>query len=255
MTWNYDQASDVLYISIGEPQPSLSVDMGDGLVLRYKADQSAIVGLTILNLKSRLNKMQPTLTENNSFRLLDVVALTAPLPEHSLFLGQVGTIVETLAPDIYEVEFNDDNGQTYATLPIKAEQLIRLHYSPFDPPTNPIQTMSNTINQYGQGDNIAGDKVLGDKIQTQINNNPDLAQSARDIKALLNELSEEYNPDTEKGKAKIKDGALAQIRQNPQLKQRTLAALKSAGEEALEQAIQHPIAKVVVEGVKGFLEG
>jgi hypothetical protein len=196
--------------------------------------------------------MVTTLT---TLRLLDVVALTEALPQHSLLPGQVGTIVESLAPNVYEVEFSDDDGQTYAMLPLKADQLIRLHYSPFDIHTNPTQTMSTNIHQYGQGDNIAGDKVLGDKIQTQINNNPDLAQSARDIKALLNELSEEYNPDTEKGKAKIKDGALAQIRQNPQLKQRTLAALKSAGEEALEQAIQHPVAKVVVEGVKGFLEG
>jgi hypothetical protein len=196
--------------------------------------------------------MVTTLT---TLRLLDVVALTEALPQHSLLPGQVGTIVESLAPNVYEVEFSDDDGQTYAMLPLKADQLIRLHYSPFYIHTNPTQTMSTNIHQYGQGDNIAGDKVLGDKIQTQINNNPDLAQSARDIKALLNELSEEYNPDTEKGKAKIKDGALAQIRQNPQLKQRTLAALKSAGEEALEQAIQHPIAKVVVEGVKGFLEG
>ncbi|WP_240518978.1 hypothetical protein [Leptolyngbya sp. BC1307] len=115
--------------------------------------------------------------------------------------------------------------------------------------------MTNTINQYGQGDNIAGDKVMRDKIKTQINNNPDLAQSARDIKALLDELSEEYNPATPKGQTKIKESAIAQIKQNPQLKQRTLKALKSAGEEALEQAIQHPVAKVVVEGIKGFLEG
>ncbi|MEL6882347.1 MAG: hypothetical protein AAFP09_17605, partial [Cyanobacteria bacterium J06607_10] len=82
----------------------------------------------------------------------------------------------------------------------------------------------------------------------------DLAQAARDIKALLNELSEEYNPTTTKGKTKIKESALSQIRQNPQLKQRTFKALKSAGEEALEQAIQHPVAKVVVEGIKGFIE-
>ena len=116
------------------------------------------------------------------------------------------------------------------------------------------ETMSNNINQYGFGDNIAGDKVLGDKIQTQINNNPDLAQAARDIKALLNELSEEYNPTTEKGQTKIGNSAIAKIKANPQLKQRTFKALKSAGEEALEQAIQHPVAKVVVEGVKGFLE-
>ena len=201
--------------------------------------------------------MVTTLT---ALRLLDVVALTEALPDYSLIPGQVGTIVELLAPSVYEVEFSDDDGQTYAMLPLKAEQLIRLHYnpfdaSPFDVHTSPAQPMSNTINQYGQGDNIAGDKVMRDKIQTQINNNPDLAQAARDIKALLDELSEEYNPATEKGQAKIKTGALTQIRQNPQLKQRTLKALKSAGEEALEQAIQHPVAKVVVEGVKGFLEG
>ncbi|MEL6855418.1 MAG: COR domain-containing protein, partial [Cyanobacteria bacterium J06607_13] len=116
------------------------------------------------------------------------------------------------------------------------------------------QPMSTTVNQYGQGDNIAGDKVLGDKINTQINNNPDLAQAARDIKALLTELSDEYNPNSEKGQTKIKEGTLARIRENPQLKQRTLKALKSAGEEALEQAIQHPIAKIVVESLKSFIE-
>ena len=199
--------------------------------------------------------MVTTLT---TLRLLDVVALTEALPNDNLLPGQVGTIVETLAPDVYGVEFSDNDGQTYAMLPLKTAQLIRLHYSPFASlthPNKPATNMNNQINQYGKGDNIAGDKVLGDKIQTQINNNPDLAQAARDIKVLLDELSEEYNPTTEKGQAKIKSGALAQIRQNPQLKQRTLKALKSAGEEALEQAIQHPVAKVVVEGVKSFIEG
>lgn len=199
--------------------------------------------------------MVTTLT---TLSLLDVVALTEALPDYDLLPGQVGTIVETLAPGVYEVEFSDDDGQTYAMLPLKTEQLIRLHYSPFPSITDPQQPptpMNTQINQYGKDDNIAGDKVLGDKIQTQINNNPDLAQAARDIKALLDELSEEYNPTTEKGQEKIKRGALAQIKQNPQLKQRTLKALKSAGEEALEQAIQHPVAKVVVKGIKGFIEG
>lgn len=35
---------------------------------------------------------------------LDVVALTEELPEYSLYRGQVGTVVETLAPDVFEVE-------------------------------------------------------------------------------------------------------------------------------------------------------
>ena len=61
-------------------------------------------------------------------KLLDVVALNVSLPEHNLLVGQVGTIVELLAPDVYEVEFSDDNGQTYAMLPLRHHQLIRLHY-------------------------------------------------------------------------------------------------------------------------------
>ena len=61
-------------------------------------------------------------------KLLDVVALNVSLPEHNLLVGQVGTIVEHLAPNMYEVEFSDDNGQTYAMLPLRYDQLIRLHY-------------------------------------------------------------------------------------------------------------------------------
>ena len=66
----------------------------------------------------------------NSVDLLDVVALTDELPERGLSRGQVGTVVETLAPGVYEVEFNDDNGRTFATLALRADQLLVLHYDP-----------------------------------------------------------------------------------------------------------------------------
>jgi Domain of unknown function (DUF4926) len=62
--------------------------------------------------------------------LLDVVALKADLPQHNLLAGQVGTIVEILATDVYEVEFSDDDGQTYAMLPLHHPQLLRLNYQP-----------------------------------------------------------------------------------------------------------------------------
>ena len=62
--------------------------------------------------------------------LLDVVALTADLPHRGLVCGQVGTVVETLAPGVFEVEFSDDAGKTYATAALRAEQLIVLHYHP-----------------------------------------------------------------------------------------------------------------------------
>ena len=61
-------------------------------------------------------------------KLLDVVALNVSLPEYNLLVGQVGTIVEILAPNVYEVEFSDDNSQTYAMLSLHQDQLIRLHY-------------------------------------------------------------------------------------------------------------------------------
>jgi hypothetical protein len=62
--------------------------------------------------------------------LLDVVALIHDLPAHGLVRGQVGTVVERLAPAVYEIEFSDDQGKTYAMLPLKADQLIVLHTAP-----------------------------------------------------------------------------------------------------------------------------
>jgi uncharacterized protein DUF4926 len=62
--------------------------------------------------------------------VLDVVALTQDIPESSLLRGQVGTVVESLGPDMFEVEFVDNDGRTYATLPLNASQLLVLHYQP-----------------------------------------------------------------------------------------------------------------------------
>ena len=66
----------------------------------------------------------------NEIQLLDVVALTQDLPERDLWRGQVGTVVESLAPGVFEVEFSDNEGRTYATLSLRAEQLMALHYEP-----------------------------------------------------------------------------------------------------------------------------
>jgi len=62
--------------------------------------------------------------------LLSVVAVLEDLPPKGLLRGQVGTVVERLAPGVYEIEFSDDSGQTYASLALRADQLMRLHYQP-----------------------------------------------------------------------------------------------------------------------------
>ena len=58
--------------------------------------------------------------------VLDVVALTQDLPEHGLVRGQVGTIVEALGSNVFEVEFADTDGVPYAMLGVKQEQLMLL---------------------------------------------------------------------------------------------------------------------------------
>jgi hypothetical protein len=60
--------------------------------------------------------------------LHDVVALLADIPERGLQRGQVGTIVENLAPEVYEVEFSDDNGRSHATMALRSDQFIVLRY-------------------------------------------------------------------------------------------------------------------------------
>ncbi len=64
----------------------------------------------------------------DELELLSVVALTHGIPAKGLRRGQVGTIVEILAPGVYDVEFSDDAGQTYASLALPADQLMRLYH-------------------------------------------------------------------------------------------------------------------------------
>lgn len=69
---------------------------------------------------------------NQGITLLDVVALTEDLPNRKLRRGQVGTVVEILAPNVFEVEFTDNGGRAFASLALKADQLMVLHYQPVE---------------------------------------------------------------------------------------------------------------------------
>ncbi len=62
--------------------------------------------------------------------MFSVVALLEDLPEDGLVRGQVGTVVESWAPGVYEVEFADESGKTFAMAALKPEQMIRLYYEP-----------------------------------------------------------------------------------------------------------------------------
>ncbi|MGB7417413.1 MAG: DUF4926 domain-containing protein [Thermosynechococcaceae cyanobacterium] len=63
-------------------------------------------------------------------KLLDVVALLGDLPDLNLCRGQVGTVVEVYEPDVFEVEFSNTMGHTYALETLQAHQLMLLHHEP-----------------------------------------------------------------------------------------------------------------------------
>ena len=65
-------------------------------------------------------------------KLLDAVALLEDMPALKLYRGQVGTIVEEYEPNIFEVEFSDFKGRTYALETLPASQLMLLRHELFE---------------------------------------------------------------------------------------------------------------------------
>ena len=61
-------------------------------------------------------------------KLLDTVALMVDMPTLNLYRGQVGTIVGEYEPGVFEVEFSDLQGRTYALETLEASQLMLLRY-------------------------------------------------------------------------------------------------------------------------------
>ena len=63
-------------------------------------------------------------------KLLDVVALLDDKPAQGLASGHVGTVVEVLAPDAFEVEFLDASGLTIALGEFHRNELLLLRHEP-----------------------------------------------------------------------------------------------------------------------------
>jgi Domain of unknown function (DUF4926) len=62
-------------------------------------------------------------------KLLDTIALLEDVDADGLRLhrGEVGAVVEILAPHVYEVEFCDEHGRAYAFASVREDQLLVLH--------------------------------------------------------------------------------------------------------------------------------
>ena len=63
----YDREADVLYLSIGEPRPAISREVGDDVLLRIDPETKEVVGMTVLNLSTRsISEMLPVTVDLHS---------------------------------------------------------------------------------------------------------------------------------------------------------------------------------------------
>jgi internalin A len=166
----------------------------------------------------------------------------------------LGLIDDSGARSMLSKSFEDENKRLDKDNQLSNSASVSIYVN-----QNQEQTMTNQQPSFGgdyvRGNKFGGDNVGRDKIGTQINNSPNLAQAAKEIKELLDQLSEEYNPNTEKGQNSIKNEALKVIKNDSTLQQKIVNALKEGGVTTLEEAINHPLAKIVIAATKGFLEG
>ena len=54
VNWDYDAEADVLYISFGDPEPALTLDLGEGVLARYRESDNSLVGFTVIGARLRL---------------------------------------------------------------------------------------------------------------------------------------------------------------------------------------------------------
>jgi internalin A len=126
-----------------------------------------------------------------------------------------------------------------------------------------VQTMTDESKYSNdlKGANIANfANELKDTARQQANQNnyaaqpQSLADAAKEIKELITQLSGDYDITNQSGKMGLSGKVIESVEKNPTLKSRTINALKEAGKTALEEAIDHPVAKVLVAGLEGFME-
>ena len=65
-----------------------------------------------------------------TIKLLDVVALLVDKVAEGLAVGHCGAVVDVLPPDVFEVEFLDPTGHTFALTELKRNESLLLKHEP-----------------------------------------------------------------------------------------------------------------------------
>ncbi|HEY9851254.1 MAG TPA: hypothetical protein V6D28_17430 [Leptolyngbyaceae cyanobacterium] len=126
--------------------------------------------------------------------------------------------------------------------------------------TSESKSMSEA-NEYNLQDaKITGSNVgtnYGTQVGTQHNYaaQQNLAEAAKDIQQLLQQLSESNPTNTPSEKMVVVEKAIKQIEADPTLRERVIGALKSGGIEAFKELIDHPLVNILIAVLEGWQVG
>jgi hypothetical protein len=116
-------------------------------------------------------------------------------------------------------------------------------------------TIDARSSKFGGG--LAGENQRGGTLNdysTTSESKQTLAKAAQEIQQLLEQLSQTYPTQTFPQKAAVAVEAVKEIENNPTLKERIRNAIKAMGVQAFMEAIDHPVANILREGIEAFKE-
>jgi len=110
--------------------------------------------------------------------------------------------------------------------------------------------------QFGIGQMSGGEIKDQAKVAGVINEaeQRNLAEVAKEIQQLLDQLSETYPTTTTSEKYEIVSKAISTIESNSSLKTKVIHVLKAVGSESLKQAVNHPLINILMAGLEALDE-
>lgn len=121
--------------------------------------------------------------------------------------------------------------------------------------TNHNLAKGDIITQSGSfGIGVNKGKVKAENLVGTINEaqKVNLAEAAKEIQQLLEQLSQTYPTSTNKEKMAVVAEAVDRIESNPTLKAKVINALKTGGTEAFKEAIDHPLVNILMATIEGW---
>lgn len=128
-------------------------------------------------------------------------------------------------------------------------------------PTNNLDNNNqNMRDYYEQSGNLFNGHMSGgeikenDKVGAQFNEAPktELAEAAKSIQALLEQLDKSYPTDTTKGKLDMTGEILNQLEIDISFRDKIQSAFKAGGASALKKLLDHPAASFVIDALKDW---